>query len=46
MLVCIIRHESLRALLVPETTAAGRDGAEKEGVIVVTAHRLIGCRSG
>ena len=40
------RHESLRALLVPETTAAGRDGAEKEGVIVVTADRLIGSRSG
>jgi hypothetical protein len=40
------RHESVRALFVPETTAAGRDEAEMAGVTVVTAEELIGARSG
>jgi hypothetical protein len=39
------RHESLRALFVPDATAAGRDEAVMAGVIVVTADRLIGSRS-
>jgi hypothetical protein len=39
-------HESIRALCVPETTAAGGDKAEMAGVIAVTADELIGARSG
>lgn len=36
------RHEVVRALFVPESTAAGRPGAEASGPIVVTTADLIG----
>jgi hypothetical protein len=38
------RHQPVRALFVPQRTAAARDEAETGGVIVVTAEELIGSR--